>query len=202
MVQELEHDVPVGRREAMKGLGLLAAGLGVEALLGPGFAEAAKKPAKPKPKPKPKTWHELTQSQRNDRIIVRAVKDARTDVRRNCKEWVDDVVWAASGNLVDIPSTASNLYSWLPSADVGQRSRRIRYAEPGDIIQMLMRQRGGGWIEHTAIVYAVYTGPGLPYEGMTFVESNYGGDLHVQYRHISFVGFLDQVQNYSIYYIL
>lgn len=137
-------------------------------------------------------WHALTQAVRNQAIVNKTYQDDNKDVGLNCKEWVRKVVYDASKGLVSIPSTASNLYTWLPDNNVSGRSGLIQYARPGEIVQMLL----SSGIEHTAIVLAVAP------TGVTFIESNWNNDETVHTRFVTFTKFKSQVRSFSIYNIL
>lgn len=138
------------------------------------------------------TWHTLSQSTRNQAIINQTYQYDNTYVGLNCKLWARKIVYDASGKLVTIPSTSSNLYTWKPDNNVVGRSGLIQYAQPGEIVQMLLKSG----IEHTAIVLAVSP------TGITFIESNWNGDEIVHTRFVTFTKFKQQVSSFSIYYIL
>jgi hypothetical protein len=137
-------------------------------------------------------WHSWSQYIRNQAIIDQTYQYNNTYVGLNCKLWVRKVVKDASGGLVTIPSTSSNLYTWIPDNNVVGRSGLLQYAQPGEIVQMLLKSG----IEHTAIVLAVAP------TGVTFIESNWNGDEVVHTRFVTFTKFKEQVRSFSIYYIL
>lgn len=138
------------------------------------------------------SWHTWTQSVRNQAIVNKTYPDNNQYVAKSCKEWVRDIVYKASSGLVTIPPTSNNLYTWIPDNNVVGRSALIQYAQPGEIVQMLL----SSGIEHTAIVLAVSP------TGITFIESNWGSDEVVHTRFVTFAKFKKQVRSYSIYYIL
>ncbi len=144
-------------------------------------------------------WHGLSQSQRNYRILDRAADDLGRNVGVECKEWVRRVVKEASQNVVTIPSTRSNNYSWESSSDVASYSRGT--PPPGimngHIIQMEWTNAGNGRIfPHTAII--------LNYSntGMTWIDSNWNGDLRVRTHDVTYADFYNRVGNrYTVYRI-
>jgi hypothetical protein len=137
-------------------------------------------------------WHTWTQAVRNQAIVNRTYQDNNKYVGLNCKQWVRKVVYDASKGAVSIPSTASNLYTWVSNNNVAGRSGLIQYARPGEIVQMLL----SSGIEHTAIVLAVAP------TGVTFIESNWDNDEVVHTRFVTFSKFKQQVRSFSIYTIL
>lgn len=62
-----------------------------------------------------------------------------------CKRWVQDVVYAASGNMVRVPTTRSSPYDymWNSGAYVVGMSTNIRNVKPGWIVQMKWKKTGG-----------------------------------------------------------
>lgn len=143
-------------------------------------------------------WHDWTQQQRNQAIVNRAYDDNNAWVGESCKEWVRTVVYDASSGAVTIPSTHPDLYYWYSHAYVVGRSGLIQYAQPGEIVQMKLTS---GY-PHTAIVVSVSA------YGVTFIESNWDAtpedetDAYVHTRYVTFADFYNQVDNYSIMYIL
>ena len=141
-------------------------------------------------------WHDWSQSTRNQAIVDRTYQDNTHNVGQNCKEWARTVVYSASGGAVTIPSTQPNLYQWYSDSNVVGRSGLIQYALPGEIVQMKL----ASGTEHTAIVLAVSSG-----QGVTFIESNWYNQSYPNYvftRYVSFADFYNQVNSYTIYYIL
>lgn len=141
-------------------------------------------------------WHDLSQSQRNQAIVDRAVQDNNVCVGQSCKEWVRTVVYSASGGAVTIPSTVDPPGCWWNYGSyVASGSTRIEWVSPGEIIQM--RLRSG--IVHTSIVVSM-----SPY-GVTLIESNWSYIFHpncVYLRYVSFTDFNNQVECFTINYIL
>jgi hypothetical protein len=143
-------------------------------------------------------WHNLSQNQRNSRIVERALQDVGDDVGQSCKEWVRTVVRSASGNTVTIPPNSSNDTRWQSDPDCH------RYAPPfppgafvaGYIIQMRWRNNDGTYYPHTAIVQSRNS------SGMWWIESNWEGDEVVRRRFVPFSTFHAQVgSRYSVYRI-
>ena len=137
-------------------------------------------------------WHSWSQSTRNQAIVDETYQYNNTYVGESCKEWARTVLYGASNGAVTIPSTAAALYYWYSSSNVVGRSGLIEYAQPGEVVQMKLNSG----IEHTAIVLAVSP------SGVTFIESNWGGDEYVHVRYVTFTNFYNQVDQFTIYYIL
>lgn len=137
------------------------------------------------------SWHSWSQAVRNQAIVDETYQDNNTYVGESCKEWARTVVYNASSGSVTIPSTASALYYWNTNSNVVGRSGLVQYAQPGEIVQMKLNSG----IEHTAIVLAVSP------SGVTFIESNWGGDEYVHTRYVTFTNFYNQVNKFTIYYI-
>lgn len=143
-------------------------------------------------------WHDWTQQQRNQAIVDRAYEDNNDWVGVSCKEWVRTVVYDASIGTITIPATHPDLYYWYPHTYVVGRSALIQYAQPGEIVQMKLNS---GY-PHTAIVVSVSA------YGITFIESNWDNtpenysDAYVHTRYVTFTDFYNQVENYTIMYIL
>lgn len=145
------------------------------------------------------SWHNKTQTQRNQAIRTRAFQNNNQLVGLSCKNWVKAVVLAASTDIT-LPPTCPvpNDYYWQPHQYVVGRSGLIEYAQPGEIVQM--RLSNGG--PHTAIVYARSA------SAVTFIESNWDltpeidSDARVAVRTVPFTTFYNQVSQYTIMYIL
>jgi len=177
-------------------------GLGVEALLIPAVAEAAKKKSPPPKKRREPTWHDFSQDKRNGLILARGLDDEGED-GGVCKPWVEEVVSDASKGVVDLPLTTEGGYgcAWERSRDVGTY-RQSRIPRPGEILQMKWRtvrrnpDTGGYWTPHTAIVYSISS------DEMEWLDSNWLNDLKVRIHSVKWAEFRTKVICYSIYYIL
>jgi hypothetical protein len=148
-------------------------------------------------------WHYWTQSQRNQAIVNTAFNDLNKNVGVQCKPWVQNVVWAASGHQVWLPPTANGSLGWYwefnaqYSSYVVGRSGGIRGVKVGEIIQMdWLRPRADHLNPHTAIVIGTY------YDGMEWIDSNWNNDTKVIRHYMSFSTFESKVYLYSIYYVL
>ena len=152
------------------------------------------------PQPVDLEWHELTQTQRNRKIIDRAYEDLKVEVGRSCKEWVYDVVLSASGGKVKLPWNDPDAKDrWLDSEFTEGRTTSITTAKPGEIVQIRWKKGiGDPHNLHTLIVVSV--GP----NDITFIDSNWHGDEMVddQTRSISiFEGDNAWAKSFTIYTI-
>jgi hypothetical protein len=145
------------------------------------------------------SWHDLSQSERNQRILSDGHEDLNDDVGVSCKIWVRNIVREASGNLVTIPSTKSNGYQWYSHPDVYAvpQPSPVEWVTPGCIIQMKWRNQNGTTYPHTAIVVSKNS------SGMTWIDSNWNGDQVVRTHFVSYSQFYTAVQGYryTLYYI-
>jgi hypothetical protein len=140
------------------------------------------------------TWHALSQAQRDQAILNRAMQNNGQHVGLDCKNWAKSVVWDASTNVVWLPSTNANNYTWASDPNIGVIPSVIEVASPGNIVQMALSSGG----PHTAIIYA------RTYTNVTFIESNWclpATCNTVNLRTITFAQFHSQVSNFSIYYV-
>ena len=176
------------RRGFLKDLGLAlgsAAIGGTALLLKPKSVEAA-------------GWHSYGQSYRNSLILNRAWNDyGRYFNQLSCKEWVRKVIYNVSGGEMMIPSNQDNC-RWLWSQYVSgyNISRDIRYAQPGEIVQMQLRNAP---YLHTAIVSSMMA------DRVGFIDQNWiSPGWTVGYHEILFSTFYSgsSITCYSIYTIL
>ncbi len=120
-------------------------------------------------------WHQLSARDKGFRIFSAALADnGRTGGQ--CKRWIQKVISRASGGHVDIPpNTATTTHRWKADASghIVDLGASISKARTGDIVQMVIRDRSGNPIGHTAIVGTVSGGK------VTWLESNYRGDERV-----------------------
>lgn len=141
-------------------------------------------------------WHNRSQNERNQAIILRAYQDNGNYVAQNCKQWANTVVLSASESCMSLPTTAAppNDWYWNANQFVEGRSGLIEYAKPGEIVQMKLTSGG----PHTAIIY------NLTSTHVTFIESNWCTPPCniVNTRTLTFSTFYGQVSNYTIYRIL
>ena len=168
------------------GIGVAVLGVGAVSLLKPEPAEAAM------------PWHGYSQAYRNSLILTRAWNSYGVKVGLECKPWVRDVVLGASQSVVWLPATNPDNYTWAWSQDSYgyNMSRPIRYAKPGEIVQMRLRNYP---YLHTAIVSSVMS------DRVGFIESNVSPPfgLTVGYREITFADFANgSIVFYSIYTVL
>lgn len=145
------------------------------------------------------SWHRLTQTDRNQRIINTAYQDLGRR-RGQCKTWIQEVVLRASQVHVPLPLNATSPNNWYWESDpynhaIGM-SMRLENVPVGNIIQMRL-QNG---TPHTAIV------AGRTRDGVTFLESNrHNNDETVRLEPITykkFYGDLGPARLFSVYYIL
>ncbi len=149
-------------------------------------------------------WHNLTQAQRNQFILSAGVAQNGMYLRSvqfpglpmQCKEWVQNVVYRASGGAVWLPSNYSNFewngHSWVYSLP----GMSVQACQSGQIIQMEILGRNGQYGPHTAIVWQVYS------SGIYFLDCNYGGDGRVQIHYLSFADYSKIVRRYTVYTVL
>ena len=122
-------------------------------------------------------WHEISQVQRNRKIIDRAFEDLGKRGGQ-CKAWVYHVVLSASGDKVRLPRNNMAVKdSWFDSEFAEGRKASITTAKPGEIVQIRWKEHiAPPWNLHTLIVVSVD-----PHE-ITFIDSNWKGDEMVGER--------------------
>ena len=160
------------------------------------------------------TWDTLSQHEKNQKILERAILDLDVDVRESCKEWIRTVIKDASNGQVVIRSNnesgdgweedpTGRVYGWGAAFN---SSTYILTATPGAIVQMQWKKGFGSsdpdYKMHTAIVLYVSN----PY--VVFIESNYDntpkvedGPTYVKIRSESAEEFHRKVKSFTIYYI-
>lgn len=143
-------------------------------------------------------WHSWSQSARNGAIVDETAEWDNGDDGGQCKMWVQqDVVPNASGLTGLIPTTSANVCYWNYGSYVVGRSGYMEGAVPGEIVQMKLGSEYGSG-PHTFVVIAV------GWDGFTVKESNWClNDCElIGTRYIDFDDFYDQVDCYTIYYVL
>ncbi|MDO8537093.1 MAG: hypothetical protein Q7R94_02510 [bacterium] len=139
-------------------------------------------------------WHNWSQGQRNNAIVSRALTQNGAYTGVQCKEWVQNVVYSASGGAVWLPLNQPNLYQWYPSPNVWAvpYCPSIYSASPGSVIQMKWNST-----PHTAIVYST-TG-----SGMWWIDCNWNHDTRVTMHFVSYSQFMSATSNsfYTVYYV-
>ncbi len=95
-------------------------------------------------------WHDLTQAQRNQAIINEANSYSNGSYGGQCKVWVQNVVYDASGSSVWLPTNADNC-SWNYSPYAVARCGLLDWVSAGEIIQMQLSSAYGSG-PHTLIV--------------------------------------------------
>ena len=142
-------------------------------------------------------WHGLTQTERNTRIVERAMEDLGDNTGMSCKVWVQNVVNDASDGAVYPPQNLND-YTWRSHPYVH------RYPHPfpnsgfrkGQIIQMRWHQENGTTTPHTAIVVSKTS------TGMTWIECNWSAPNVVSTRTVSFSTFLTKTRGlFNVYEI-
>lgn len=139
-------------------------------------------------------WNSLTQTQKDDKIINRAYADLG-GYGGQCKVWVKNVVYSASGTWVSVPATqpSPNDYLWYPIRNIVKRNLTIRNVDRGDMIQMKFLGSGG---PHTAIIVSRNS------TGIVWINSNFTPAFQgiVSVDNISFTYFDSKFGNqYSVY---
>jgi hypothetical protein len=117
----------------------------------------------------PKSWHKLTDRQRGMRIVSAALAD-NGKVGGQCKVWVQSIISRATDGHVTVPQNSAEVsHTWKSdkSGHIINLGARIARAQPGDIVQMVIKDRNGRGIPHTAIVGSNSRGT------ITWLESNY-----------------------------
>lgn len=141
-------------------------------------------------------WAAMTQAQRNQAIVAEANSWTTGSHGGQCKVWVQNVVWAASGSTVWLPLNADNC-SWNYSGHVVGRCGLIDGVSPGEIIQMQLSSAYGSG-PHTLIVTANNG------SSITIRESNWcklNCELVGPPRTLTYQEFYNMVGCYSIYYV-
>lgn len=120
-------------------------------------------------------WHLLTDRQRGLRIVSGALAwDGQWGDQ--CKIWVQTIVRDVTGEHVTVPTnTAEVTHRWNTdkTGHIQDLGASITVARPGDIVQMVTRDRDGVSISHTAIVASNSR------KSITWLESNFRGDEKV-----------------------
>lgn len=166
------------------------------------------------------SWHSMTQSQRNEAIISRAIQDNGKNTGMQCKVWVQNVVYSASsaysalGGPVSLPQNQPdpNMYKWYPGQYVFCVTQNmcvpIENAQRGWIVQMYFKTLSNGHISpHTMIIEKMYP------TSMDVIDCNFtpSGGTTVNRRNMTFQYFYDHSSDfygntyrysYNLYYIL
>ena len=144
-------------------------------------------------------WHGLSQSQRDNRIKMRALAELGHSTGLQCKEWVREVVDDASSGEVIIPATRPNNYQWYNHPYIQSYSQGCPPpgVAPGRIIQMVWHNQSNNNVSpHTAIVYSTTS------SGMTWIDCNWQGDGVVRMHYVSYTNFQACVgSEYTLYKI-
>ncbi len=131
-------------------------------------------------------WHNvMNQYGRNQQIIGRALAQNGQYTGVECKQWVQNVVYSASGGTVWLPQNRPDWMGWYWS-EWAQPLWYIPYngpsyaAQPGNIIQMRWRNNNGSVLPHTAIVLS------NNWSGMQWIDCNWSnGDRTVRVHYVS-----------------
>ena len=145
-------------------------------------------------------WHEWSQTARNGAITNRALQDNGKNVGVECKEWAQNVVYAASGSLVWLPPNRDQPYDymWYQDSNVVGMTAYINWVKPGQILQMrLWSSKKQAWIPHTAIVLLVDS------SSVWVIDSNWVAPNTVGVHYWTFSDFRAMFGSYySVYSIL
>jgi hypothetical protein len=144
-------------------------------------------------------WHQLSDRERGMRLISAALFwNGRYG--GECKEWIQKVVKNVTNGHVLVPAnTAIVTHRWVSdsSGHILDLGATISSARFGDIVQMVIRDRSGNSIGHTAIIGS-NSGSSI-----TWLESNYRGDKIVTVNRVqSHQQFLSSLNGrYTVYRI-
>ena len=154
------------------------------------------------------SWHDLSQTKRNERILDRAYED-EDKFGGWCKEWVQDIVFDASNGAVYPPPNHKKKDRWKhdPKKYPGSkycigRCGPITSARPGEIVQIRWKT---SYVPlpnnlHTFIVVSVNS------SSITVIDSNGKNKKIVRERELPihyFDGSEDaKAESFHIYYIL
>jgi len=166
-------------------------GLGVAAALGHAALVQAHSPSGAVP------WHDISQEFRNYLIVQYGSLD-RGKIGGECKPWVQDVVYRASGQHVWLPQTVpdANGWYWADDPHVGRRDGAdIIEIDPGEIVQMQWRFLNGETTPHTFIVWQTY------WHGFDWLDSNWVATNTVGTHYCSYETFDAQVIQWTGHYI-
>lgn len=141
-------------------------------------------------------WHDLSQSQRNQKILQRAYQDLGQK-KGQCKPWVQDVVFAASNGAVYPPKNHPLKDRWrndpknTDSEYCIGRCGPITSASPGEIVQVRWKANVNPPDNlHTFIVVSVNAS-----------DSNGKNKQSVRKRTLQTSNFNKIADSFSIYYI-
>ena len=147
-------------------------------------------------------WHELTQTQRNRKILERAYQDL-DQKKKECKEWIQDIVFNASDGEVYPPQNHILKDRWIDDPEntnseycIG-RSGPITSARPGEIVQVRWKEsyKKPPRNLHTFIVVSVNA------LTITVIDSNAEDQKIVRERDMNISNFDKIADSFSIYYI-
>lgn len=154
-------------------------------------------------------WHDLTQPERDQKILAEARLE-RGSYGGQCIVWVHNVVRTASlkawGPVVDIPWASDGGTGYTLAPDPNYLLISYGALDPysmnvGMVIQMRIKQLGGGYIQHTAIVDANSRSTSQ----IVLVESNYHNDGMVAVRVVPYSWFIgpnsqiEPTNHYTVY---
>ena len=158
------------------------------------------------PAASPTSWHALSQSERNQKILDRAYKDLGKNLGipdGRCKTWVQAVVQSASGGQVYPPKNDKLKDRWINDPKntdseycIG-RCAPITSARPGEIVQVRWKKHVNPPDNlHTFIVVSVNAST------ITVIDSNRKNNTTVRDEPINIDKFKANADSFSIYYIL
>lgn len=143
-------------------------------------------------------WNQMTQAEREWQVVQVAILD-QGKIGGQCKVWVQDVVWRASGRQVWLPANAGSgsTYgiTWESSPKVVGQSGGISGARVGQIVQMRIRTNLGV-TPHTAIITRIGS------SDMEWIDSNWVGPNKVGTHTMKLKDFNKNVISYSLMTII
>lgn len=138
-------------------------------------------------------WNYWSQNQKNAAILNRAFAQNGMYTGLQCKHWVQNVVYSASGGVVWLPLNHPNLYQWEYHPRVFKlQPFHPSWCQPGQIIQMKWNNT-----PHTAIVVST------SHDRMRWIDCNWGlptNNTMVSVHDVTYHAFAGAVgSNYSVY---
>lgn len=158
-------------------------------------------------------WDNLTQLEKNRKILTRAIDDLEFNIKLSCKVWIQHVVRDATDGYMLPLNDEVNGDRWIKDEHnrvfgLGagfNSSTDIRRADPGAIVQIQWKKgrfsNEHKYNRHTAIVLYVSD------KHIIFIESNYDDtpadvdDAYVRVRATTANEFYSDVESFTVYYV-